>query len=864
MTSYNVNQNIVLAGIIHHGGEISQRSLDFIVQATCIHKIRTHILGADDMSMLAFMYEQQKEIMFPDMSCASFQVASQPEVVTNTENRIDRIQAARDFQRKDIAEHFDFADRDEAAIILADMDVSQLPPLDQVVGNAAKMNKRFGIDVDVLCSSGKMLHPYGYYDTFATVLLPDTFVYPVAGRPVMAARPEEDASLIIGANFSAEALLNWFHHEGGVNARPIPVKSCFGGLAIYRASKWLDERCSYKDLHPEINAKYANKFDKAPCEHVVLHNCLREIDPEVVVAVQPDMHTVWHTSAGPDYALAAYPDLAVNFILNHLDLVLGSRRLQVNTTNATTLNITTPIYNSSLVELYYTALLDKEIDLSDLDFKTSSFLNVTGSNSTSVYNATTKCIDATNSSLSTNATHGTNCTLMTTERRMIDLANVFRELHALPCSNVTTGNFTGRNCTNSSSIHGFIKWIYDVEDGTRFTGRHNHTNRTNTTVLIDDTLYDNYNGSYYNAEIHNDPEERGLELGEAVVDDHQQLEEIMEASNEPEEMIPLKPRLDFLIAGFPKCGTTSLLYAFKDHKETEVVDTELCALAEADFSEGQVFDELDHELSRLSRDSSVKRGIKCPVSLSTSHSLERLDAHSPDAKLLIGVRHPVEYFQSYYNYRITEIYDNNLSVDTIPPIDSLIGSSEWMGVSTDSARFDLYLKQLAKTEMSLEEFEDMAGRPHLAVKPNRFRIFLYSLSQMEDETVERKQSFTEQMQNFLGLVEPFPVITQRNKNHFIGDNAHKETIDICDDKFAEVRTVLVKQGAETQRWIREEFMHSHDVVVANHDHFLEMLDTWSVDPCRKAGTYGETVGGIWSYIMSFVAPLYYVARSFFS
>jgi hypothetical protein len=325
-----------------------------------------------------------------------------------------------------------------------------------------------------------------------------------------------------------------------------------------------------------------------------------------------------------------------------------------------------------------------------------------------------------------------------------------------------------------------------------------------------------------------------------------------------------KPKLDFFIAGFPKCGTTTLLHAFKDNEETSVGDREQCSIGDSDLSDGEAFDSLDLELSLLSQDPSVKRGIKCPVGISNAHALERLDLHSPEAKLLIGMRHPVEYFQSYYNYRITEIYDNNLPVDTIPPVESLVGSSEWMGVSTDSARFEIYLMQLGKTEMSLAEFEDMAGRPHLAVKPNKFKVFLFTLSQMQDEAVERMTSFREEMRSFLGLEKPLGEMELQNKNNFVGEFAHKETINICDAKHDNLRALLVKQGAETQRWIREEFMKSHDVVVANKDHFLVMLDTWSRDPCVEAVVIeAHSTGGMWLYIKSFMAPLFDIVASIF-
>jgi hypothetical protein len=66
-----------------------------------------------------------------------------------------------------------------------------------------------------------------------------------------------------------------------------------------------------------------------------------------------------------------------------------------------------------------------------------------------------------------------------------------------------------------------------------------------------------------------------------------------------------------------------------------------------------------------------------------------------DLKIIVGVRHPVSWFQSYYNYRVIEIHDKNVVIQP-PTAESLIGSKSWMGVSTDGARFELGLMQLGK------------------------------------------------------------------------------------------------------------------------------------------------------------------------
>ena len=816
------NQNVLLAGIIHHGAEISMNSLKFLLEATCVNQVRAHILGADDMTALVAIYDRLKEVEFGGKHCASFEVSSQPEYVTALTNRIDRIQAARDYQRIAIDELFYFPDLDKVTIILADFDVHQLPPLDKVIGHANGINNRLN-GVDVLCSSGKMLNPYGYYDIFATILLPDTFVYPVNGRPEMKARPEEDASMIIDNNFTSLDLLEWFYKEGGAAAKPVPVKSCFGGLTMYRASKWLDQRCSYKNQKPGINAKYANRFDNAPCEHVVFHNCLQEVDPKVVVAVQPDMHTLWRTSAGPQYALSNYSDIAADFLRERLKLVPSSahdfRHLQVAIESASLIDATS---NNST---------------NSTRFMVASMLEVVQE----IFNV-----------------HCPDCTEIPPERRLAGTNELIRFLYEGPvdCVNTTA------NCTTGTrSIAEIIKFEFV------FANNSSIGNGTNTTT---GSARDLEYGKTSELDFHeltvssNAAETNMNQLGKTSELD---LDILTVSSDAAETNRNLK--LDFFIAGFPKCGTTSLLFAFNSNSETAVGENEHCSIASDGLSDEAALEHLDHELSQLTQDSSVKRGLKCPLGISNYNALHRLTQHSPETKLLIGLRHPVEYFQSYYNYRITEMYDKNLPLDEIPAIESLVGQNEWKGVSTDTARFELYLTQLSKTDVSAAEIIEISERPNLAFKTNKFKVFLYTLAQMEDETEERKSKFNYQMSSFLSLEKPLEM-EHRNKNNFVGDHAYKETVDICESKYDGLRALLIEQGKYTQKWIREEFIRSPDVFIANEDHFLAIIDTWNNDPCHNdivgdnnSIGAGNWTGRLWLFITELIMYLITMIDSIF-
>jgi hypothetical protein len=277
-------------------------------------------------------------------------------------------------------------------------------------------------------------------------------------------------------------------------------------------------------------------------------------------------------------------------------------------------------------------------------------------------------------------------------------------------------------------------------------------------------------------------------------------------------------KLDFFVAGFPKCGTTTLLKAFEVHNETSVYPEEECSLAQV-FSDDTAYERLMHNLNKVSSDPNVKRGIKCPFGLSTPAAVERLEMWFPDTKLIFGMRHPVFYFQSFYNYRVSMVHQNKLE-GPIPLPESLIGSNDWARVSTSTARFEQVLKMLGKTVSD--------DSP-----PTTFKVFLYTLEQMEDENEDRGRQLRETLGSFLELQYQIQPLQAANRNDFVGTKGFDETIDICDHKHSYLRSVLVENGRESQRWIREKFLESPDVTVANAEHFNEILEQWGSDPCVK-------------------------------
>ena len=90
------------------------------------------------------------------------------------------------------------------------------------------------------------------------------------------------------------------HSSATYNYKPVPVRSCFNGLTIYRTDVYLNNmECRY-DSYNENDAEYVSNHYKHACEHVVFLECLRRQmikrsnNEDFSIAVLPDMKTLWH------------------------------------------------------------------------------------------------------------------------------------------------------------------------------------------------------------------------------------------------------------------------------------------------------------------------------------------------------------------------------------------------------------------------------------------------------------------------------------------------------------------------------------------------------------------------------------------
>jgi len=319
--------------------------------------------------------------------------------------------------------------------------------------------------------------------------------------------------------------------------------------------------------------------------------------------------------------------------------------------------------------------------------------------------------------------------------------------------------------------------------------------------------------------------------------------------------------LDFAVIGNAKSGTT-FLKNYLGHQSDEIYmdPSETCQMSNNKTAgivkffhkhldeEGGGDDGTTPTKGAFTPDGRrIKNGIKCPKETGTEWGLPNYRTYFPDADFLITVRHPVLWFQSFYNYRAYAPTN-----DPMPPVRDLIGSCVDDGspfvcpnacghirtrnVCTDRANFHHQLARLGKTNpasSSERERELLRGGEGMGVVPARSRIFLAELGQFMPSNVEASRHVARDLTDFLRLDRPLPSIETvgGHKRHYSDEERISNFINICDAEHDGVREILLDIGRDASEWIRDYFMKSPDVVVSSPEAFVELIEEWGRDPC---------------------------------
>lgn len=311
--------------------------------------------------------------------------------------------------------------------------------------------------------------------------------------------------------------------------------------------------------------------------------------------------------------------------------------------------------------------------------------------------------------------------------------------------------------------------------------------------------------------------------------------------------------LDFIVAGHPKCGTTSLMHALYQHPQVLMYNHEVHSLQNGKAAElVELLHSLPESNGTRGRDYySYKRSYKAPNEIRRSLTLWLIRQYFPRTKLVVGLRHPVWWFQSWWNFKTAQGFLNRSA-------EAFVGTA-----FPPMLQYHRNLAQLGKTNFTADErallepnfprgldpsdlrlcrelgiptrnnrgtaAEGSARTEYLPVESMTNQVFLYVDSQLNDP--ETSLSVLADLQAFLELDQPIAPIQHDNTAQ---EHPLARRLDICHDQNRIMRQALVKLGENMAEWILRYFLPHPDVTVSNRDHFVALLQIWGKDPCPES------------------------------
>lgn len=292
--------------------------------------------------------------------------------------------------------------------------------------------------------------------------------------------------------------------------------------------------------------------------------------------------------------------------------------------------------------------------------------------------------------------------------------------------------------------------------------------------------------------------------------------------------------LNFAVIGFPKCGTSTLMHHLESHPEVSMFKDERC---ENSFNQHAVLmKDLYEKFPASNSTHQVIRGIKCPADIeNTKLSMRNYRKYFYKTDFVVGIRHPVLWFESFYNFRVHNEFK-------MPNATKLIGQClrGYWNVCTFRSNFHIFLSNLGKTQSTKNEWKHLIDKRfhrRLDPVPTNRRVFLYEVSQLSSfGNPHLSETFRVDLQQFLHLQSPIaPFIWFKPGRNHSSSAVHQRVtakkMDICHSVYDPLRHVLLHQARQASEWIRTYFMEAPGVVVSNPEHFRELLQAWMVDPC---------------------------------
>jgi hypothetical protein len=300
--------------------------------------------------------------------------------------------------------------------------------------------------------------------------------------------------------------------------------------------------------------------------------------------------------------------------------------------------------------------------------------------------------------------------------------------------------------------------------------------------------------------------------------------------------------LDFAVIGHAKCGTSTMIWWLKQHAEIDCFGEEVphLSLGKIGLFIKKLYHGLNHTVPYY------QHGYKNPTDVQNLRALRLLRDYFPNTKLLVGIRHPVLWFQSFYNHRVqnTATNTNNSMPEPLKLVHGCFKGSQ--GVCGDRANYHLSLARLGKTNYTLEQdaftAKEYKGLQKDAPKYMPNHVFLYDTQQLADGNETRALQFRKDIQQFLGLshqpslssqmLHASPGKTGLNDTEQAARDAKK--LRICDDEHKDVRKELMLISRRAAVWIQKYFLKAPQVFYSSPEYMHQILESYLHDPCDES------------------------------
>jgi hypothetical protein len=316
--------------------------------------------------------------------------------------------------------------------------------------------------------------------------------------------------------------------------------------------------------------------------------------------------------------------------------------------------------------------------------------------------------------------------------------------------------------------------------------------------------------------------------------------------------------LDFAIIGHGKCGTTSIQHWLMEHDEMYCPEDEILELSLASrpqFLQRLVMESLKAAEQQHPKIQKVLLGYKNPGEIRVPKSIQFLSRWFPKTLLIVGIRHPVLWFESLYNFKVQNLpghMPSNYWGDPNDLIDKCQDVKEFNCVGTAKGHFHIHLALLGKTNGTQElakEYPILANRTQLPPTTSN-PVFLFDVDQLNDANATRMNRFQQDLPTILGLKHPLGPVPRRKPGKVWPKRLQKKRdqakMRICDDRYQSLRQHLMKIAKQASNWIRNSgFLDHPDVHVSSRDYLEHILETrWMKDPCvhERSGGNDSTSG----------------------